>query len=60
MFLSSSQNDNDRFWWLDSDERGIPRGSKYQIFDVSGSKNHTLNGFWEPESFNIGYLDPLG
>ena len=25
----------------------LPRGSKYPIFQVSGSKNHTLNGFWD-------------
>ena len=25
----------------------IPRGSKYPIFKVSGSKNHTLNGIWD-------------
>ena len=24
-----------------------PRGSKYPIFEDSGSKNHTLNGFWD-------------
>ena len=24
-----------------------PRGSKYPIFEVSGSKNHTLNGIWD-------------
>ena len=23
-----------------------PRGSKYPIFEVSGSKNHTLDGVW--------------
>ena len=25
-----------------------PRGSKYPIFEVSGSKTHTLNGCWSP------------
>ena len=25
-----------------------PRGSKYPIFEVSGSKNHALNGIWYP------------
>ena len=24
----------------------FPRGSKYPILEVSGSKNHTLNGVW--------------
>ena len=38
----------------------IPRGSKYPIFKDSGPRNHTLNGFWGPESSNIGYLDPQG
>ena len=23
------------------------RGSKYQIFEASGSNNHTLSGFWD-------------
>ena len=36
-----------------------PRGSKYPIFEASGSKNHTLNGILGPGSY-IGYLDPLG
>ena len=25
---------------------GYPRGCKYPIFEVSGSRNHTLNGIW--------------
>ena len=27
-----------------SDIDATPRGSKYPIFELSGSKNHTLNG----------------
>ena len=38
----------------------IPRGSKYPIYEDSGPKNHTLNGIWDQESLNDGYLDPLG
>ena len=40
----------------------VAQGLKYPIFKDSGSKNHTINGFWHlgPESLNIGYLDPLG
>ena len=34
-----------------------PRRYKYSIFEVSGSKNDTLDGIWES---NIGDLDPLG
>ena len=38
-----------------------PRGSKYPIFEVSGSKQRPLRvWFLEPETLNIGYLDPLG
>ena len=38
-----------------------PRGSKYPMFKVFGSKNHTLNGFSEQGPYmNIRYLDPLG
>ena len=40
----------------------LPRASKYPIFEVSGSKNHTLDGFLGPETsniYNIKYLDPL-
>ena len=29
-----------------NDGSGFPRGSKYPIFKDSGSKVHTLNGFW--------------
>ena len=35
----------------------VPRGSKYLIFEVSGSHPNWL---LEPETSNIGYLDPLG
>ena len=27
------------------DPRGVPRGSKYSIFEDFGSKSHALNGF---------------
>ena len=37
-----------------------PRGSKYPMLEDSGSKNHTLNGFWDQGPLNIGDLDPLG
>ena len=42
-----------------------PRGSKCRIFEVSESRSHALLGFYpswilEPETFNNGYLDPLG
>ena len=30
------------------------------IFQDSGPRSHTLNGFLGPESLNIGYLDPVG
>ena len=30
------------------------------MLEVSGSKNHTAAGFLEPDSLNVGYLDPLG
>ena len=36
-----------------------PRGSKYPMFEVSGPKTIPFT-FWEPESLDIGYLDPLG
>ena len=37
-------------------------GSEYpMVFEISGSKNHTLHGFWtRPETSDVGYLDPLG
>ena len=38
----------------------FPRGSKYPILEVSGSKNHTPKGIWDQKPPNIGYLDPLG
>ena len=38
----------------------VPRGSKYPIFKDSGTKSHSWHGFLEPESLNIGDLDPLG
>ena len=37
------------------------RGSKYQIFEVSGSTNHILSiSFLVPKMLNIGYMEPLG
>ena len=36
------------------------RGSKYPMIKDFASKNHAEYGFWEPESSNIGYVDPLG
>ena len=36
-----------------------PRGSKYAMFEVSGSENHTDNGFWDTKPSNVEYLDPL-
>ena len=36
-----------------------PKGSKYPIFEVSGSKDNTLNGIWD-QTLNSGYLDPFG
>ena len=38
----------------------LPRGSKYPIFEASGSKNQVCNGILEPDTSNIGYLDPWG
>ena len=38
----------------------LPRGSKYQISKVPSPKYHEEHGFWEPETSNIEYLDPLG
>ena len=35
---------------------GLPRGSKYPIFEVSGSKNHTLNGVWDQRPQILGTL----
>ena len=35
-------------------------GSKYPIFQDSGSKNHILNVFFGRASSKVGYLDPLG
>ena len=35
-------------------------GSKYPVFQVSGSKTRTLDGFSVPETSNIGCLDLLG
>ena len=35
-----------------------PPGSKFLIFEVSGSKNHRLNGFWTRDHENVGFLDP--
>ena len=37
-----------------------PRGSKYPMFEVSGSNNKYPWWFCGPGSLNIGYLDPLG
>ena len=38
-----------------------PRGSKYPIFQGSGPKSHYIRlWFLGSESFNIGYVDPLG
>ena len=37
----------------------VPRGSKYPIFKDSGSKSHTLNGFWD-QSIKYWVLGPLG
>ena len=34
--------------------------SKCPMFEVSGSKNHTLHGILGPESLKIGYLDHEG
>ena len=36
-----------------------PTGSKYPLFEASGSNNHTLNGVWSRTS-STRYLDPLG
>ena len=38
----------------------LPRGSKYPIFEVSGSENIYPQWIFEPETSNTGYLDPLG
>ena len=38
----------------------LPRGSKYKIFQVSGSKNPYHLRFLGPESMNIWVLGPLG
>ena len=38
----------------------LPRGSKHPIFKASGPKVPFRVWFLEPESLNIGYLDPLG
>ena len=44
----------------DSYRQQYPGGSKYPMFKNSGPKQHSGYGFWDPESFNIGDLDPLG
>ena len=52
-------------------ERHKAGGSKYAIFEVSGSKNHTLYGIWDQGtlkgllfgyfwSLHAGYLNLLG
>ena len=38
----------------------IPRGSKYRIFKVSGSKNHTLNGVFGTRDLKYWVLGPSG
>ena len=38
----------------------LPIGSKCPIVKVSGPKNPFRIWFLEPETSNIGYLDPLG
>ena len=32
----------------------VARGSKYPIFGVSGSKNHTVNGIWDQRPQMLG------
>ena len=41
-----------------SPQQRIPGKSKYPIFEVSGSKNHTLNGIWDqrPQIFGTWTL----
>ena len=39
-------------------ELGFPRGSKYQIFNVSGPKSHTLSGIWGQSPKILGVLGP--
>ena len=34
--------------------RQLPRGAKNPIFEVSGSKNHTLNGIWDQKPQIVG------
>ena len=40
--------------------QGMPRGSKYQIFEVSGSKTPYLQWPLGSESSTVRYLDTLG
>ena len=35
-----------------------PRGSKYAMFEVSGSENHSMNGLWYLKP-HVANLDPL-
>ena len=42
-----------------TDGSSYPRGSKYPLFMVSGSQKQLGAWFWELETSNIGYLDPL-
>ena len=37
----------------------VPRGSRYPILKDFGPKNHMV-WFFEPETSNLGYLDPFG
>ena len=32
----------------------FPRGSKYPMFEASGSKNHTVNGFGDQGPYVLG------
>ena len=55
------------FWWTGAaatskeqdfsdvdDVDSCPRGSKYTVFEDSGPKNHTLNGFWDQSPYKLG------
>ena len=45
-------------WLLEPSETRVvvivPRGSKYPLFQDSGSKCHTLNGFWDQSPYMLG------
>ena len=51
----TEENDTVSYGYPVQARLGIPpRGSKYPIFEVSGSTNHTLKGIWDQRASILG------